>query len=268
MTEIQPPSDQPPIDPNSSPDTGEAQRLSYLKRLLEGTADPAGPGEFLYLARGTTEGFFWELVGLRVKGLTRALVGAVHFQSQTRERSTFARRPLGHFLSSPPQNIALDRASYPADLIEVRVPCRGESLPDLLGRLKQGEPTGTLYLDAEMIEAAFDFRAQNPSLERPRAARPVGQRLVVRSREGHVLSGVTTNLSARLRSEHQFVALAGVEQWLPEGKLRLPTLVLHRRTLTMLTEIPEGEEGLLPHPFDRTRANASHILDARLGTEG
>lgn len=269
MTELPngPHAGSPPIPPVEDPEVGEGQRLGYLTRLLEGTADPAGPGEFLYLARGADEAYFWELVGFRVVGLSRALLGAVHFQAQTRERSTFARRPLGHFLSSPPQNIALDRANYPADLIEVRVPRQGESLPDLLGRLKRDEPTGTLYLDAEMIEVAFDFRAQNPSLERPRLSGAPGQRLVIRSNEGHVLSGVATNLSARLRSQHQFVALTGVRQWLPEGELRLPTLVLHRRGLTMLTEIQEGDEDApLPHPFDRRRANPHHILDAGLGT--
>jgi len=259
--------DSSPLDPTV--DVGEGQRLSYLKRLLESTQEPSGPGEFLYLARSATEGFFWELVGFRVAGLPRALVGAVRFQAQSRDRSSFARRPLGHFLSSPPQSKSLDRASYPADLIEVRVPRQGESLPDLLGCLKRDEPAGTLFLDAEIIDAAFDFRAQNPSLERPRLAGGSGQRLVVRSREGHVLSGVATNLSARLRSEHQFVVLTGVRQWLPEGQLRLPTVVLHRRALTMLTEIQDGEEDApLPHPFDRRLANPAHILDARLGTEG
>lgn len=268
MTEPQstPPSGTQPIDPTV--DVGDGQRLSYLQRLLESTADPSGPGEFLYLARPTTEGFFWELVGFRVSGLPRALVGAVRFQAQSRDRSSFARRPLGQFLSSPPQNMAMDRASYPADLIEVRVPRQGESLPDLLGQLKRGEPAGTLFLDADMIDVAFDFRVQNPSLERPRLAGGSGQRLMVRSREGHVLSGVATNLSARLRSEHQFVVLTGVEQWLPEDRLRLPTLVFNRTSLTMITEVPKGEEAApLPHPFDRHQANPTHLLDARLGTE-
>ena len=48
-----------------------------------------------------------------------------------------------------------------------------------------------------MVELAWDFRRQNPSLERPRLAEGPGQRLVLRSREGHVLSGRSANVDGQ-----------------------------------------------------------------------
>ena len=241
-------------------------QLSYLERLLEAVRSPVPGGEFLYATRTEGKPGFWELLGFRVVGMSHGILGAVHFQAQSDDPLLFARRSLGHFLSSPPQALSLDRAHYPADLVELRVPREGESVPDLLGRLKRGEPTGGLYIDAGLVELAFDFRPENPSLQRPKGAPGPGQRLLFRTREGHVITGLTSNLSTKLRREGSFIVLTGVRQLLTGRTLALPTLVVHRSFLTMLAEYPEGGigPGSLPAPFSPAVSNPFHLLDPRL----
>lgn len=250
--------------------TTDDTHLDYLDRLLRAARDPAAGGEFLYATRTEGQSGFWELVGFRVAGLSRALLGAVRFQSQSEDPLLFARRSLGHFLSSPPQALGLDQATYPADLIELRVPREGEPVPELLGRLKRGERTAALYLDAALIELAFDFRPENPSLQRPRGGAGPTRRLVFRSREGHVLSGEAANLTARLRRAGAFLVLTGVEQALEGRTLALPTLVVHRSFLTMLADCSEGGvgSGSLPAAFSAATANPFHLLDPRLDVGG
>ena len=263
--------DEPSRLASSSPSPGADPHLAYLDRLLAGTGPApdggggAGSADFLYLIRPEESSGFWELIGFRIAGFSRALVGAVQFADQSREPGRYARRSLGHYLSSPPQNIGLDRSTYPADLIELRVPRKGETIPDLLGQLKRGESTGTLYVDADMVEIAWDFRRENPSVERPRLAEGPSQPLVLRSREGHVLSGRSANMTVKLRSNRQFLVLTSVVQWLPDGTLPLPTLVIHRRYLAMVGERAEDEQdNALPTPFTGD-VNPFHLLDPRLG---
>jgi hypothetical protein len=198
--------------------------------------------------------------------MSHAVLGAVRFKAQSDDPLVFARRALGHFLSSPPQALSLDRTEYPADLIELRVPLEGESVPDLLGRLKKGEPTPSLYLDAGLVELAFDFRPENPSLERPKTGPGLATRLLFRTRDGHVVTGMTMNLSAKLHRSGSFIALTGVRQLLCGRTLALPTLVLHRSFLTMLADYPEGGigPGSLPAAFSPTALNPFHLLDPRL----
>ncbi|MFP3939234.1 MAG: hypothetical protein ACLF0P_02910 [Thermoanaerobaculia bacterium] len=201
--------------------------LGYVRRLLDGARDPDAAEEFLYAIRTEGKPGFWELLGFRVSGLSWALVGAAHFHAQSDDPLVFARRSLGHFLSSPPQVVGIDRASYPADLVELRVSRAGESLPDLLGRLRYGRPTASVYLDAGLVDLAFDFR--------PRAG--------------------------------AFVVLTGVQQLLPDRALRLPTIVVHRTFLTIIAEAPaEGDDSALPVPLSPDTANPFHLLDPRLGT--
>lgn len=250
--------------------------LAYLERLLDGAVRPDEPNEFLYVTRTEGKAGFWELVAVRVPGLQRVLLGALHFQSQSDDPLVFARRSLGHFFSAPPQTLSFDRASYPADVLELRVPRQGESLPELLGALKRGESTTSLYLDVELVEVAFDFRPENPSLQRPTSQGGRTERLLFRSRAGHVVRASATNLAAKLRRAGGFVALVGVEQLVPDGAgdsgssrwIPLPTMVVRRSFLTMLTEAPaEGAEASIPAPFSLPMAETSHLLDPRLSTD-
>lgn len=248
-------------------DAPDDRQLAYLKRLLDDDRAPESGGEFLYITRTEGKPGFWELLGFRVVGLPRSLLGAVHFQAQSDDPLRFARRSLGHFLSAPPQAIGLDRESYPADLIALRAPFGGESLPDLLGQLKRGETAANLFLDADHVEIAFDFRRSNPSLQRPPGEQARTRRLVFRTREGHVLLGSTLNLGAKLRRAGAFLAVTGVRQYLPGRVLDLPTLVVHRDFLAMMADAPEGdfEPTDLPGAFSPEMANPCHLLDPRLG---
>lgn len=259
---------------NGAVGTTDDTHLAYLRQLLEGVAGGGG-GEFLYITRTEGKPGFWELLGFRVAGMSGSLVGAVHFQAQNDDPLTFARRSLGHFLSAPPQTMGHGRQGYPADLIELRAPVDGESPPELLGRLRRGEPTASLFLDAGKVEIAFDFRPANPSLQRAPGEHARRTRLLFRSREGHLLAGNTFNLGAKLRRAGGFLALTDVVQHLPARPLTLPTLVIHRDFLTMMTDHPEeeGEPGAgdgatagLPGAFSPRTGNPSHLLDPRLDT--
>jgi hypothetical protein len=248
--------------------TDEDRHVAYLRQLLEAARSPGSGGEFLYVTRTEGQPGFWELVGFRATGLTRSLLGAIHFQAQSDDPLLFARRSFGHYLSAPPQEVGLDRETFPAALIPLRAPFPDESVPDLLGRLKRGEPTAPLYLDAAHVEVAFDFRPANPSLQRSPGEAARSRRLAFRSREGHVITGTTLNLGARLRRASAFLALTGVRQHLPGRALELPTLVVHRSFLTMMSESAEGELDFasLPHAFSPDSANPLHLLDPRLDT--
>lgn len=242
--------------------------LGYLRRLLTSAATPEGGGEFLYLTRAEGKAGFWELVGFRATGLSRAVLGAVHFQAQTDAPGVFARRSLGHYLSSPPQEIGLDRETYPAGLIPLRMPVAEESVPDLLGRLKRGESAAPHFVDADHVEVAFDFRPANPSLQRPAAERAPSRRLLFRTRDGHVLVGSTQNLGAKLRRPSPFLALTGVRQLVSGRALDLPTLVVHRGFLTMMCDAAEEDfnPAVVPAAFSPATANRFHLLDPRLDT--
>lgn len=241
--------------------------LSYLERLLDGAVRRESASEFLYITRTEGRPGFWELLAFKIPGLERAVVGAVHFQSQSDDPLAFARRSLAHFLTSPPQPISLVRSSYPADVIEVRVPREGETLPDLVGALKRGEETACFYLDSELIEAAADFRADNPSLQRPINERGSSQRLLFRTASGHVLRATATNFAQKLRRAGNFVTLTGVEQLgAGGGWIRLPTLVVRRSFLTGFTEPPADDDPRLPASFSPAIATTGHLLDVRLGS--
>lgn len=255
--------------PLSDATNASDDHLAYVRRLLDGAREPGAGGEFLYATRTEGKGGFWELLGFRVVGLSRALVGAAHFQSQSDDPLLFARRSLGHFLSSPPKVVAIARATYPAELVELRVPRAGETLPDLLGRLRRGDRTASAYLDADLVELAFDFRPENPSLQRPRDGGAAAPRLLFRTREGHVLAGRAANLSARLHRGGAFLVLTGVEQLLPERSLRLPTIVVHRSFLTLVAEVPDEASDpsrALPAALSPETATPFHLLDPRLDT--
>lgn len=249
------------------PPATKDSHLAYLERLLDGAVRRESAGEFLYITRTEGRPGFWELLAFKVPGLERAIVGAVRFQPQSDDPIAFARRSLAHYLTTPPQPISVVKASYPADVIELRVPREDETLPDLVGALKRGEETACFYLDTELIEVAADFRAENPSLQRPVHETGSSQRLVFRTASGHVLRATATNLAQKLRRAGPFVTLTGVEQLgAGGGWIRLPTLVVRRTFLVGFTDPPEDGDPRLPAPFSPAIATTGHLLDVRLAT--
>lgn len=241
--------------------------LSYVQRLLDGALGAGGVGEFSYITRTEGKPGFWELVALRVPGIGRAVVGALHFLSQSDDPLAFARRSLAHYLTSPPQPITTEGSSYPAEVLDLRVPREGQSLPDLLGALKRGEATLSFRVPKERVEAAADFRSKNPSLQRSSSERGPTQRMLVRTASGHVIRATATNFAVALRRTGSFLGLSGAHQLLPGGEwMPLPTLVVHRDFLIAFTEPPDGEDAPLPTAFAPETAAADHVLDPRLGT--
>lgn len=242
-------------------------QLPYVERLLGGALGREETSEFLYVTRTEGRPGFWELVALRVPGLDRMVVGALHFLSQSDDPLAFARRSLGHFLTSPPQPIGTEAAAYPADVLDLRIPSEGGSLPDLLGALKRGEPTASLYLPKDRIEAAVDFRSENPSLQRSGPTRGPTQRVIFRTGSGHVIRATATNFAVTLRRPGSFLALTGGHQLLPSGAwCPLPTVVVHRSFLVAFTDPPDDDGAPLPSAFSPETAAGRHLLDARLAT--
>lgn len=242
-------------------------QLPYLERLLGGALGREETSDFLYLTRTEGKPGFWELVAFRVPGLGRAVVGALHFLSQTDDPLAFARRSLGHFLTSPNQPVSAGAASYPADVLDLRIPREGESLPDLLGALKRGERTASLYLPKDRVEAAVDFRSENPSLQRSGPKSGSTQRVLFRTSAGHVIRATATNFAVSLRRPGSFLALTRGHQLLPDSVWSpLPTVVVHRRFLIAFTDPPDDDDAPLPPPFSPATAAGGHLLDARLGT--
>lgn len=211
---------------------------------------------------------FWELIGLRVHGCATVLLGAVRFQRQDRQPGRWGRRSLAHFLSAPPNRIPREEVVYPSNNVEIEVPEHDETIPAFLGRLESGRPGNSLFVDTGCVEAAFDFRAANPSTEKLHALRSeAAQVLVFRTVAGHVLTGLSPGLSAKLRRDRPFFGLTEVWQHTPRGTFLLPTLILQRGFLTMVGALPPaaGRARKLTHPaFAPAVVSASHLLDPRL----
>lgn len=251
---------------------GNDGHLAYLRQLLEarlaegaageGDGPDLGPGEFLYLVRNDDGSGFWELVGVRVPGYDRAILGTIYFRTQSTDSWQNARRSLASFLTAPPNTLAMDRATFPAKLIEMNVPAAGEDVPDLLRRMKAGEGGQPLFIDAAVVQLAFDFRPGNPSIDRAGARLDAAsQAMIFRTCQGHIFSGVAADLGSKMRRGAEFVGVTEVEQTIPTGSLPLPTLVLQRRNLAA---IAEREDRALPELFSPQNANPCHLLDPRL----
>jgi hypothetical protein len=247
---------------------GDDAHLPYFRNLLDGALGRSETSDFLYVTRTEGRPGFWELVALRVPGLDRALIGALHFMAQSDDPLAFARRSLGHYLTSPPQPIAAERASYPPEVLDLRVPREGESLPELLGVLKRGAPSASVHLDKAVVEIAADFRAENPSLQRPGIESGPAQRLLFLTGSGHVLRATAINFAVKLRRPGSFVTLTGVEQLLTSSAwTALPNLVVARSFLVAFSEPSEDEgDGRPPSAFGAATVASGHLLDGRLAT--
>lgn len=144
-------------------------------------------------------------------------------------------------------------------------------VPAFLEELKAGGGGPGLFVDTEQIELAFDFRPENPSLQRLHQGRTgavrAPTRFAFRTRSGHVPAADAPDLQLKLHRDHPFLALQGVVQVTGRGPIRLPTLTIARRLLTLVAALPDGAEPpgqLLPEPLGAAMADPSHLLDRRL----
>ena len=240
--------------------------LHAVERLREApVAAPPPVPISVYLARDEGEAF-WELIACRVRGHPSLLFGAVRFRRQGPEGS-FCRQSLVSYLSAPVREVSLDRTPRPPHLIELLLPDTRETVLHFLERARRGEPCRSLLLDRREVELALDFRLENPSKTRPANVEPeAAERHLVRTVGGHILSAYPHHLPAKLHRADDFVALTRPTQHTATADRPLPTLVVHRGSISMAARVDDGIERWLEHtaPFQVGLANPKHLLDPLL----
>jgi hypothetical protein len=208
---------------------------------------------------------FWELVGFRLKGCRATLLGAFRFQRQPSASNPHARRPLTYFLSQPPKDIGVSATARPAWLIEVLLPQPGETVAAFRERVREDRSVQIAFVDANLLEFAFDFRMENPSAERERGAQLSSPRAhLFRTVHGHILYGTSHGLHARLHQTSQFITFHDGRQYTPSESFGLPTLSLNRSLVGIDAHIGTGEDVVTwldaSMPFSRGAAEATHLL--------
>lgn len=166
------------------------------------------------------------------------------------------------------REVALDRTPRPPHLVELLVPETGETVSQFLDRSRRGERCRQILVDRHELELAFDFRLENPSRSKPAGgAEDAPERHLFRTVAGHVLSAFPHQLPAKLYRSDDFVGLTRPTQHSATADRPLPTLVVHRRFLSMAarTELGGAERSLHRIPsFHPSLANPRHLLDPRL----
>ena len=239
--------------------------LEEVKRRRAGGARGATPSDwFLVRDEGAV---FWELVGLHIRGSPSLLIGAVKFQRQSALGALeFARRPLAYHLSAPPKELGIDRATRPEWFLEVMLPDASEAIPDFQARAGAGGNGRILFADTESIDFAFDFRFENPSVEREQGVyQGTPERHLLRSIRGHVLSGISHSLHRRLRQQASFITLRSPVQHTGQGAHVLPpTMVFHRSYIALDAQLTDTEQvsdwTAEAAPFLISMARSRHIL--------
>lgn len=237
--------------------------LSVQHERRETYGTPPTPPE-LYLVRdeGAT---FWELIGFRIRGHAATLLGALRFKRQEPSFGRYARQPLGFYLSAPPKELGVSKTARPANMLEMLLPNADEDIPAFQRRLRSGEAAQVLYVDAELIEYAFDFRTENPSVEREQV-QFTGQveMHLFRSIRGHLFSGSSHGLHIKLHRNMTFFAVRSPVQHAPTRVHLLPTLFVHRSFVAMdalLSGPTELEEWLTNSlAFHRSSAEPRSLL--------
>lgn len=248
--------------PHMKPVVGLLKEVRRRRDDLDRTPTPLG--SFLVLEE---EDAFWELLALRLKGYPSILVGAARFQRQLSPKGVrHARRPLAMYLSMPPKELGVAKAARPANLLELLLPEVDEEIPAFQTRIGSGGRGRTLFIDVETIEIAFDFRFENPSVEREQGVyQGTPEMHLFRTLEGHVLSGTTHGLHRRLHLGGSFLTIQQPLQHTPNGIQLLPSaLVLHRSFVAIDGEVGEGETlsdwTSRVAPFQASSAVARHVL--------
>lgn len=239
--------------------------LEEVKRRRTGGVHGVTPSNwFLVRDEGTV---FWELVGLHVRGSPALLIGAVKFQRQsTFGAREFARRPLAYHLSAPPKELGIDRTTRPEWFLEIMLPDANETIPDFQARMEDGGEGRMLFADTELIDFAFDFRFENPSVEREQGVyQGTPERHLLRSIRGHILSGISHSLHRRLRQQASFITLRSPVQHTEQGAHVLPpTIVLHRSFIALDAQLADSERvsdwTAEATPFLVSTARSRHIL--------
>lgn len=210
---------------------------------------------------------FWELVGFSIQGLPSLMLGALSFRRQSAGGGDYSRESLVSYLSSSVREIGIRAAPTPHGLLEIRVPDASKPVIQWLKDCRAGEEQTPVLVNRDDILFAFDFRIENPSRSHRREGlSEVGQRYLFRTTAGHVLSALPHRLPSKLHRDDPFLALTRATQHTATRDRPLPTLVVHRRFLSMAVPIGDDATDWLhrTQPFHTDLANPSHLLDADL----
>lgn len=248
-----------------------AHVLMLLQALETRRRDPDKSVEMppeVFLLRDDGDSF-WELVGLRLRGVDSLILAGVEFSRQAGGADSLSRQSLVSHLGSPPRSIGIAETPRPAHLLEVMLPDPRLPMLKLLERCREGEAFPTAFVDRDDVELAFDFRLENPSrLRRERSVASLEGRCLFRTAAGHVLSALPHRLPRKLHGDEAFLALRQVVQHTATDDYSLPTLVVHRRLLSMYAPQTGGLTTWLNRtlPFHVDLATSGHLLDPRLET--
>lgn len=258
----------PLADTSASASGAQDAHLAMFLRLLQLQSDRGeafGTRESspdLYLGHQDSAQF-WELLGFRVAGHPRVLLGTVCFQRQESPLVPFARPSLAAYLTDPPRRPALGEDEPPVGLLEVLLPASGEPIPEFLIRLRAGGDAQPAVVDIGLVEFVFDFRFSNPSGQSAvRVEAGLPSRHFFRTTRGHVLSGLSYGLWTNLNRGRRFVAIQRPVQHTPERKIALPTLVVNRSFLSMASTVSGGSEANTEEhlPYAAETATEEHLL--------
>lgn len=244
---------------------------AHFERVRYGhLVDPAP--DTVYLG-AEEEGYFWELVGLRLAGCPVVVLALLRFQLLELPGIAWARESLSTYLSSLPIPRAVDEAGA----LTAILPPYDQSVPFFLKRLRAGLRPSPVNLDPARVEVAFDFRLHNPTLvsDFRDEADPLRDHFF-RTVDGHLIRGRSHDVPATApRDTHRFVAISAPEQLTPSGVYPLPSLFVNRRYLALRVQARSREEmaavmkwvpfvpasasseSLLPLPAPRTREPAA-----------
>lgn len=247
------------MSPKAVPPPHVTHVHEHLERLSSGISITMDESSVFLGAEDQTH--FWELVGLRLKGVPTVVLAALRFQRHDHPGEPYARESLAAYLSAPPAPLATDLGAARSGEISAYLPRWNETIPNFLTRMRAGVDTDAVHLSPDMVEAAFDFRTGNPfSVDVIR--RSVGPMTphVLRTAEGHVLYGL-----AHPGARHQgaFLALTHAHQFTPGGKISLPPLMVRRDWLVALLPLAHERTRLAASnwvPFLPATANSRHIL--------
>lgn len=252
-----------PLIPNPGR-LAESDHLRFLRRRLDRVSRLWSEGrqdDSTVIAQASDDRF-WELLGIRVLGCPGVMLGAVQFRRQQKgDRS--ARQSLPYFLATPAA-VGDGLAASGRPLVSVELPTALESVAEFLERLAGSTDRNPVLVDRACIQLAFDLRSRNPSVEKlGQSADSKWQQVILRTRDGHVLSGNLLDTVRKLRSDLPFVALTMVVQHSLHGNVPLPTLCLDRQYISMLYEVDEstsGEDPLNRVGFQPWTANSLHLV--------
>ena len=242
---------------------GEGYREFMRRRLKETSCGWMGQRvDDTELIAESVDDQFWELVGMRIRGHSSLILGAIQFRRQSCDES-HARQSLSSYLASDQAKDDINGVVLPA-VVALEFPMATESVQEFLRELQGQSSRHRVLVDRGFIDVMFDLRAQNPSQAKlNHASSSVSKTVVMLTRDGHLLSGNLLDLEKKLRRQMPFFALTMGVQHTVHGNLPLPTVLLHRRYISMLTVADESgrlEEKLVCLPFQAAQANPLHLV--------